>query len=38
MKEESMERYSFPGEKGKSWWQTDEARVILDAPRVIKGL
>jgi L-galactonate dehydratase len=38
MKEESMERYSFPGEKGKSWWQTDEARIILDAPRVMQVL
>ncbi|KAL1967042.1 hypothetical protein VTN77DRAFT_3566 [Rasamsonia byssochlamydoides] len=34
MKPESMDRYSFPGEEGKSWWRTPEARVILDGPRV----
>ncbi|KAL1975799.1 hypothetical protein VTN31DRAFT_4191 [Thermomyces dupontii] len=34
MKPESMERYSFPGEEGKSWWKTQEAKVILDGPRI----
>lgn len=30
MRPESMDRYAFPGEEGVSWWQTDEARAILD--------
>ncbi|KKA19100.1 Mandelate racemase [Rasamsonia emersonii CBS 393.64] len=34
MKPESMDRYSFPGEEGKSWWRTQEARAILDGPRI----
>lgn len=31
---ESMDRYTFPGEEGKSWWKTAEARSVLDGPRV----
>ncbi|KAL9057236.1 MAG: hypothetical protein Q9162_002440 [Coniocarpon cinnabarinum] len=30
MKPESMLKYQFPGEKGVSWWQTNEARPILE--------
>ena len=30
MKPESMQKYEFPGEKGVSWWQTDEAKPILE--------
>ena len=33
MKEESMLRYEFPGGEG-SWWQTDDAKIILDGDRV----
>lgn len=31
MKRESMERYDFPGEPGRSWWKTDEAHAILQS-------
>ena len=34
MKGESMDRFAFPGEEGKSWWRGEEARVILEGPRV----
>ena len=30
MKAESMRKYEFPGEKGVSWWQTHEAKPILE--------
>jgi L-galactonate dehydratase len=30
-----MDQYSFPGEAGKSWWTSEEAKVILDGPRVV---
>ena len=33
MKEASMMRYSFPGNEG-SWWQSDEARDILDGEKL----
>lgn len=29
MKAESMDRFAFPGEEGKSWWRSDEAKLIL---------
>lgn len=35
MKPDSMDQYSFPGEAGKSWWTSEEAKVILDGPRVV---
>ncbi|KAK2797256.1 L-galactonate dehydratase [Emmonsiellopsis sp. PD_5] len=35
MKSDSMDRFSFPGEEGKSWWKSEEARVILDGPRIV---
>ena len=33
MKETSMKEYSFPGKEG-SWWQSEEARVILDREKI----
>lgn len=30
MKPESMDRFSYPGEEGVSWWRTDEAKPILE--------
>jgi len=30
MKENSMKEYGFPGEKGVSWWTSDEAKPILE--------
>jgi L-galactonate dehydratase len=35
MKPGSMDQYSFPGEAGKSWWTSEEAKIILDGPRVV---
>jgi L-galactonate dehydratase len=29
MKPESMDKYSYPGEKGVSWWTSEEAQSIL---------
>ncbi|KAK4180250.1 enolase C-terminal domain-like protein [Triangularia setosa] len=35
MREESMERFEFPGkEGGKSWWRTEEARGILEGEKI----
>ncbi|KAI8686281.1 L-galactonate dehydratase [Fusarium keratoplasticum] len=34
MKPESMDRYLYPGEKGVSWWTSEEARVILDGEKI----
>jgi len=34
MKSESMDRFAFPGEVGKSWWTTEEAKPVINAPRV----
>ncbi|KAH8690759.1 mandelate racemase/muconate lactonizing enzyme family protein [Talaromyces proteolyticus] len=34
MKPDSMEQYSFPGEPGKSWWTSEEAKPILTGPRI----
>ncbi|KAI1090468.1 enolase C-terminal domain-like protein [Rostrohypoxylon terebratum] len=34
MKPESMDRYSFPGEDGVSWWKTEEARGILEGEKI----
>jgi L-galactonate dehydratase len=34
MKPESMDKFSFPGEEGKSWWRSEEAKVILEGPRI----
>lgn len=31
---ESMDHFTYPGEKGKSWWQTEEAKEVLSQPRV----
>lgn len=31
MKKESMEKFGFPGQEGKSWWRSEEARVILES-------
>ncbi|CAG7565057.1 enolase C-terminal domain-like protein [Fusarium flagelliforme] len=34
MKPESMDRFSYPGEQGVSWWTSDEAKVILDGEKI----
>ncbi|XXG96130.1 L-galactonate dehydratase [Hypoxylon texense] len=34
MKPESMDRFSFPGEEGVSWWRTEEARPILEGEKI----
>ncbi|KAK4198584.1 enolase C-terminal domain-like protein [Triangularia verruculosa] len=34
MKEESMERFGFPGVEGKSWWRTEEARGVLEGEKI----
>ena len=34
MKAESMDRYSFPGEDGVSWWKSEEARPILTGEKI----
>lgn len=33
MKPESMERFSFPGKEGVSWWRGEEARPILEGEK-----
>ncbi|KAH9907379.1 enolase C-terminal domain-like protein [Xylariomycetidae sp. FL2044] len=33
MKPESMDRYTFPGDAGVSWWRTDEAKPILEGEK-----
>lgn len=35
MKPESMDAFEFPGEEGKSWWRSEEAKTIIEGPRVI---
>jgi L-galactonate dehydratase len=34
MKPDSMDKFTFPGEEGKSWWRTAEAKPVINAPRV----
>jgi L-galactonate dehydratase len=34
MKPESMERFSFPGKEGVSWWKSEEARPILEGEKI----
>ncbi|OTB03645.1 hypothetical protein M426DRAFT_321570 [Hypoxylon sp. CI-4A] len=34
MKPESMDRFSFPGEEGVSWWRSEEARPILEGEKI----
>jgi L-galactonate dehydratase len=34
MKPDSMDRYTYPGEKGVSWWTTDEAQPILTGEKI----
>ncbi|KFH40431.1 L-galactonate dehydratase-like protein [Hapsidospora chrysogenum ATCC 11550] len=34
MKADSMDRYTYPGEKGVSWWTSDEAKPILTGEKV----
>lgn len=34
MKEASMERFAYPGEPGKSWWQSEEAKSILTGVKI----
>ena len=35
LRPESMDRYTFPGESGKSWWRSAEAVPVLNASRTI---
>ncbi|KAH7013312.1 enolase C-terminal domain-like protein [Ilyonectria destructans] len=34
MKPASMDQFGYPGEKGVSWWTSDEAKVILDGVKI----
>ncbi|KAI0025963.1 L-galactonate dehydratase [Xylariomycetidae sp. FL0641] len=34
MKPESMDRFTFPGEDGVSWWKSAEARPILEGEKI----
>ncbi|KAI0169076.1 enolase C-terminal domain-like protein [Hypoxylon sp. FL1284] len=34
MKPESMDRFTFPGEDGVSWWKTEEAKPILEGDKI----
>ncbi|GJN73648.1 L-galactonate dehydratase [Purpureocillium lilacinum] len=34
MKADSMDRYTYPGEKGVSWWTSDEAKPILEGVKI----
>lgn len=31
MKEESAQRYAYPGEEGVSWWRSEEAKPVLES-------
>ncbi|KIW49813.1 L-galactonate dehydratase [Exophiala xenobiotica] len=35
LKPQSMERFTFPGEEGTSWWRTLDAEPVIKAPRVM---
>jgi L-galactonate dehydratase len=34
MKPDSMDRYTYPGEAGVSWWRSDEAKPILEGEKI----
>ncbi len=34
MKADSMDRYEFPGKPGVSWWQSEEAKTILEGEKI----
>jgi L-galactonate dehydratase len=34
MKPESMDRFSYPGKDGVSWWKSDEAKPILEGQKI----
>lgn len=34
MKPDSMDKFTFPGEKGVSWWTSEEARPILEGDKI----
>ncbi|KAF2877422.1 mandelate racemase/muconate lactonizing protein-like protein [Massariosphaeria phaeospora] len=34
MRPESMDRFSFPGKEGVSWWKSEEARGILQGEKI----
>ncbi|KAL2202427.1 L-galactonate dehydratase [Sarocladium strictum] len=34
MKEASMDKFSYPGEEGVSWWKSEEARPILEGVKI----
>lgn len=35
MKAESMDQHEYPGVEGKSWWRSEEAKQIINAPRAL---
>lgn len=34
MKADSMDKYTYPGEKGVSWWTSDEAKGIIEGQKI----
>jgi len=34
MKPDSMDRFTFPGKEGVSWWKSDEAKPILEGEKI----
>ncbi|OAQ74136.1 mandelate racemase/muconate lactonizing enzyme family protein [Pochonia chlamydosporia 170] len=34
MKRDSMDKFTYPGEKGVSWWTSEEARPILEGEKI----
>lgn len=34
MKADSMDQFTYPGEKGVSWWTSDEAKPILEGQKI----
>ncbi|KAF2180594.1 L-galactonate dehydratase [Zopfia rhizophila CBS 207.26] len=34
MRPESMDKFSFPGKEGVSWWRSEEARTILEGEKI----
>ncbi|KAI1737370.1 L-galactonate dehydratase [Xylaria scruposa] len=34
MKPESMDKFTYPGEEGVSWWRSDEAKPILNGEKI----
>lgn len=34
MKPDSMDKFTFPGEPGVSWWRSEEAKPILEGVKI----